>query len=142
MDTWAWWAIAAAALGVAEIVTGGTLVLLMLAGGAVAASVVAATPLGAGWSFIAFAAVSLVLLVAVRPIARRHRRPVPGLRTGIDALEGVDAEVLEPVDGHDGRIRLGGEIWSARSFDGESSYPRGTTVHVLQITGATALVAD
>lgn len=142
MDPWIWWAIAAAGLLVAEILTGGALIFAMLALGSVLGAVVAGTTGSLTWSVAAFAVGSLVGLLGVRPIARRHLRHTTSVRTGVAALVGTSAIVMESVDGHDGRIKLAGEIWSARSFDGESSIQPGTTVWVLQIDGATALVAE
>ena len=62
-------------------------------------------------------------------------------RTNVAALVGAEALVVEAVDGQDGRIKLAGEVWSARSYDGQSVFEPGTRVQVLQIDGATALVA-
>ena len=142
MDPWIWWAIAAAGLLVAEILTGGALIFAMLALGSVLGGIVAGTTGSLAWSVAAFAVGSLVGLLGVRPIARRHLRHTTSVRTGVAALVGTSAIVMESVDGQDGRIKLAGEIWSARSFDGESSMQPGTTVWVLQIDGATALVAE
>ena len=63
------------------------------------------------------------------------------VRTGVAALVGTEAVVLEAVDGRDGRIKLAGEVWSARAYDGDSVFSVGQRVHVLEIDGATALVA-
>src|SRR5215475_4780477 len=80
-------------------------------------------------------------LAFLRPIARRHLR-LPALsRTGVDALVGRKALVTRTVDAHGGRVRIGGEEWSARSYlDGEV-LEEGSTVDVVKIEGATALVA-
>lgn len=142
MDPWLIWILAAVGLGVLEVVTGGSLVFLMLAAGAAAGSAVAAIGAGTGWQFAAFAAVSVMALGVVRPVARRHLRQPFELRSGVAALVGRTAIVTESVDGRDGRIRLNGEIWSARSFDGQSAYAVGAEVQVLSIEGATALVAE
>ena len=88
-----------------------------------------------------FALTTVALLALVRPVARRHLRTSRSLRSGVAALVGAEAVVLEVVDGRDGRIKLGGEIWSARSYDGDSAFEVGQRVHVLEIDGATALVA-
>lgn len=141
MDPWVWWLVAAVALGVIEVVTGGTLVFLMLAAGAAAAAVVSAIGAPTVATLLTFAAVSSAAVLLVRPVARSHMRMPALTRTGIDALVGADALVLERVDRHDGRVKLGGEIWSARAYDGSSSYEPGSTVQVLRIDGATALVA-
>jgi membrane protein implicated in regulation of membrane protease activity len=70
----------------------------------------------------------------------RHIKQPPLLRTGTSALVGRSALVLEEVTSHDGRVRIGGEVWSARSYDESRDMPVGSTVDVFQIEGATALV--
>jgi membrane protein implicated in regulation of membrane protease activity len=122
-------------------VTGGALVFSMLAGGAAVAALAAAFGAGPGLSFLVFAGVSLLMLLVVRPVAKRQMRIPAPVRTGVDALVGADALVVERVDGRDGRVKLGGEVWSARSYDGQSAFEEGDTVQVLRIEGATALVA-
>jgi membrane protein implicated in regulation of membrane protease activity len=75
-----------------------------------------------------------------RPFALRHIRQPPLLRTGTAALVGRSAYVLEEVTEHAGKVRIGGEVWSARSYDETLVIPPGKTVDVMQIEGATALV--
>jgi membrane protein implicated in regulation of membrane protease activity len=128
-------------MAIVEVVTGGALVFSMLAAGAAVAALAAAFGADSWVTFLVFAAVSLLMLLVVRPYARRQIRQPAAVRTGVDALVGADALVLERVDGRDGRIKLGGEIWSARAYDGSSSFEQGDTVQVLLIDGATALVA-
>ena len=70
----------------------------------------------------------------------RHLKQPPTLRTGTAALVGRGALVQQEVNGHDGRVRIGGEEWSARSYDETLVIPVGATVDVIQIEGATALV--
>jgi membrane protein implicated in regulation of membrane protease activity len=141
MEPWVWWVVAAGVLAVAEILTGGTLILLMIAGGAAAGGLASALGAPPAASVGIFALVSVALLGLVRPIARRHMRTPRAVRTGVAALVGAEAVVLEVVDGKDGRIKLGGEVWSARAYDGESAFAVGQTVQVLEIDGATALIA-
>lgn len=141
MEPWAWWLVAALGLAIIEVITGGALVFSMLAAGAAVAALAAAFGGGPLVQFLVFAAVSLLMLLVVRPVARRHLRVPAAVRTGVDALVGADAVVLARVDGHDGRVKLGGEVWSARAFDGQSQFEEGDTVQVLRIEGATALVA-
>ena len=142
MEPWIWWIVAAGVLAVGEILTGGSLVLIMVAGGAVAGGFTSALGAPPALAVAVFALVSLALVGLVRPVARRHLRVDREARTNIAALIGADAVVLEPVDGHDGRIKLAGEVWSARAYDGQSTFTVGTRVQVLQIDGATALVMD
>lgn len=142
MDPWLWWAIAAAGLIVAEIVTGGALIFAMLAFGSVLAGIAAAATGSLVLSVAAFAGGSLLGLLGIRPLARRHMHSPREIRTGVAALVGTSGVVIETVDGRDGRIKLAGEIWSARSFDGDTRIEPGSTVWVLRIDGATALVSE
>ena len=113
----------------------------MLAVGAVAAAAVAGIFGGdAVVQVAAFVVVSTALIAVVRPIANRHRAQRPQLATGIDALKGKQAVVLERVDASGGRIKLAGEVWSARSLDTDRAYEPGQEVDVVDIEGATAIV--
>ncbi len=136
------WLIAGLALIAAEVLAG-EFVLLMLGGGALAAAGASvlfpeSSPLvGVG----TFAVVSVLLLFAVRPMLRRK------LDRGIDhsvmhhrALVGNTAFVVTRVDGHGGQVKIGGDLWSARSFDGHDVIEPGSRVTVMDISGATALV--
>ena len=58
----------------------------------------------------------------------------------VAALVGQSAQVLEPVDAQHGRVRIGGEVWSARAYVPEQVIPVGTIVDVFEIRSATALV--
>ncbi|AXI86012.1 NfeD family protein [Actinospica acidiphila] len=140
IDAWLWWLIGAAALGIALVVTAMP-ELGMLAVGAVAAAVVSGIFGGGAVAQVAvFAVVSTALIAVVRPIARRHRSQRPELASGVDALRGRQAVVLERVDGSGGRIKLAGEVWSARALDSSHSYEVGQEVDVVEIEGATAIV--
>lgn len=141
MDAWVIWLFVAVVFGVGEIVTLGFF-LAPFAGGALVAAVVAGAGGGAIGSWIAFLVVSLVLLAALRPVALRHRKQAPSLRTGTAALVGRTATVVETVGGDEGCIRLEGEIWTARPYDEDQVFEAGTRVQVLEIRGATALVAE
>ncbi|MER6334375.1 NfeD family protein [Streptomyces sp. NPDC001034] len=139
IDAWVWWLVGAAALGIPLVVTAMP-EFGMLAVGAVAAAVVAALGLGVVVQVLAFLVVSVALIAVVRPIANRHSRQSPRLATGVEALKGRQAVVLERVDGSGGRIKLAGEIWSARSLDADRAYEAGQEVDVVDIEGATAVV--
>ena len=80
----------------------------------------------------------------VRPIARRHLRTPPQIRTGTAALIGRPAMVLERIDNDAGVgcVRLDGEVWTARSYDEDRVFEAGTRVQVMEIRGATALVDE
>ncbi|MER7413748.1 MULTISPECIES: NfeD family protein [Streptomyces] len=139
MDAWVWWLIGAAALGIPLVVTAMP-EFGMLAVGAVAGAVTAGLGAGPVLQVVVFAIVSTALILAVRPIARRMRSERPEMASGVEALKGRQALVLEKVDGHGGRIKLAGEVWSARSLDAGESYEPGSQVDVVEIDGATAVV--
>ncbi len=139
MGSWIVWLIVAAVLGVAEILTG-TLALGLIAVAGVVAAIVGAFGLGLPFQLAAFVVAAGGGLGFVRPIAMRHITQPPALRTGVSALIGKSATVVEEVTGQAGRVRIGGEVWSSRAYDETLVIPVGTTVDVFQIEGATALV--
>jgi membrane protein implicated in regulation of membrane protease activity len=137
--TWAIWVVAAVVLGIIEVTTL-SLVFAMFAGGALAAAGVAALGFGIPFQVLAFCVISVALLGVVRPIARRHMLTDSTPRMGVSALVGAKAVVLERVDAHDGRVKLAGEVWTARSYDEDQVLEPGQSVDVMEIRGATALV--
>ncbi|MGI5399905.1 NfeD family protein [Streptomyces sp. CA-135486] len=139
IDAWVWWLIGAVGLGIPLVLTAMP-EFGMLSAGAVAAAVVAALGGGTVAQVLVFALVSVALIAVVRPIATRHRSQSPQFASGVDALRGRQALVLERVDGSGGRIKLAGEIWSARALDTDMSYEAGEQVDVVEIDGATAVV--
>jgi membrane protein implicated in regulation of membrane protease activity len=141
MDDWVWWMIAAGVFAIGEIATLGFF-LGPIAIAAVAAAIVALVGGGVAAQWIVFIAVSLASLLVLRPIARRHLRTPGQLRTGTAALVGRQAVVLQRVDRDGGQVKLAGEVWSARSYDDDEAFEAGARVEVMQIDGATALVAE
>ena len=140
MPAWLVWVIVAAVLSVAELLTL-TVAAGLLAAAAVAAAVTAALGVGAAGQAAAFAVAGGVSVAVVLPAVRRHRRAArPAARSGVAALVGRSALVIEPVDAHHGRVRIGGEVWSARAFAAGPVIPAGAVVDVFEIDGATALV--
>jgi membrane protein implicated in regulation of membrane protease activity len=133
------WLIVAAVLGVAEILTT-TLAFGLIAVAALVGAIAAAAGGGVPIQLGAVILASVAGLGVVRPIAMRHIRQPPLLRTGTAALVGRTALVLEEVSAHSGRVRIGGEEWSARPYDETLVLPAGSTVDVIKIEGASALV--
>src|SRR5690606_33703589 len=123
----------------AELVTL-TLYLGLAAVAALVAMLVASTGVSSGFQFIAFTVSAILLIVFVRPLAQHALRRAPVLRSGVSALVGREALVVSEVTRHSGRVRIGGEEWTARPYDSSLVIPPGTTVDVFAIEGATALV--
>src|SRR5262249_38419794 len=140
MPAWVAWAIAAVLLAIAEIFTPGLFFLGPIAVAAVAATVVAALGGPAWLQIVVCGAGSFASVGLLRPIARRHLKMPHSMRTGTAALEGAKAVVLQRVDGRGGRVKIGGEEWSARSYMPDEEFDVGTGGEVAQIQGATALV--
>jgi membrane protein implicated in regulation of membrane protease activity len=141
MDEWVWWMIAAGVLAVGEIATVGFF-LGPVAVAAVLAAVVALVGGGLALQAVVFIAASVASLAVLRPLARRHLRTPARLRTGTAALVGAPALVIERVDLNGGQVKIGGEVWSARTYDEDEVIEPGARATVMKIDGATALVAE
>jgi membrane protein implicated in regulation of membrane protease activity len=141
MPGWAIWMIVAAALAGVEVFSL-TFLFGPLAVAALLAALVAGLGLGPVFQIAVFAGAAIASLAVLRPIAIAHVRTSIPARTGTAALVGQTAVVLEPVDANGGQIKLGGEVWSARSYDGDRVFEPGQRVSVLEIRGATALISD
>lgn len=136
---WALWLTAFLAFAVIEMITL-DLFFIMLGGGALAA--LAADFAGAdGWlQIVVFCVVSLLMIAFVRPVALSHLKKGPAeQRTNVDRLIGEQAVVMETVSADGGLVKIGGDIWSARSDAGV--LPAGQKVVVSAIDGATAVVS-
>jgi len=139
MDPWLIWLIIAAVLAVAEIFTL-TAALGLLSAAALVTAGSAAVGLPLPFQFLVFTIVATVTVVFVRPVALRHVLRPQAERFGIDALVGRAAYVVSEVTGRGGRVRIDGEEWTARAYDETLVIPPGTTVDVMEISGATAIV--
>jgi membrane protein implicated in regulation of membrane protease activity len=118
---------------------------LMIAFGAVAG--LGADLLGWEWwvQFLTAAAVSVLLILLIRPILLRYMRrgedPTP---SNIAALDGMPGRVVSSVTATGGLVKLAnGETWSARLTPDSApdSIGAGATVQVVLVDGATVIVA-
>ena len=147
MPGWVIWAILAVVLALGELATPGLFFLGPVALAAIPAGILALVGVPAWLQVLVFILGSLATLGIVRPIARAHLH-VPALtRTGTvsagtAALVGTRALVLQRVDVNGGRVRIGGEEWSARAYMEDQVLEPGTRVEVAKIEGATALVYE
>jgi membrane protein implicated in regulation of membrane protease activity len=142
MPGWVVWAIVAVALALGELATPGLFFLGPVALAAVPAGIVALAG-GAAWlQLVVFIAGALASLGVLRPIARAHLRMPALTRTGTARLIGERAIVVQRVDANGGRVRIGGEEWTARAYMDDQVLEPGTRVEVAKIEGATALVYE
>lgn len=138
MDNSAWWFIAAAVLGIAQVfaveISFGLLAVAALVAGL--AALLGVSPV---WTIIIFVAVALLLLITLRrPLMRKFKTLEPVV-TGAASLVGERALAIDTVTTRAGRVKLRGEVWTARTREGEvleDAYAR-----VVAIEGATAIVA-
>lgn len=134
------WLIVGIVLMLAEVLSS-DFVLIMLGVGALFGAGTATLSDNAFVQVGVFAVASIGLLFLARPALKRRFLGGPGTRTNTDALIGARAVVLATVDHDNGRIKLAGDIWSARSLSEGHQLEPGTTVTVVEIAGATAVVA-
>jgi membrane protein implicated in regulation of membrane protease activity len=130
MPDWAIWFIVGAALLAGELLV--TAAILGPVGvAAFVAGIVAALDGSSELQIIAFIATTLVAIPLARPLARRHREPPPPeFRTNAPALVGEEALVLAPVDRDSGQVKVGGDVWSARSVAPQDVFAPGERVVV------------
>ena len=141
-NAWAAWLGLALILGAIEVISV-DFVFVMLAGGAVAGSVAAVSGAQPAGQVIAAVVVATALLLVVRPMVRRHFAVPEGHgEIGASAQVGRTALVLQTVTEHDGRVKLGGETWSARTAPDAAACLPGQEVRVVNIEGATAIVSN
>jgi membrane protein implicated in regulation of membrane protease activity len=138
MPDWGWWVLGAVVLLGVEALTL-DLIFASLALGAVVGAIVAAVGGGIVWQVLAAVVVAMLSLFLLRPMAVRFLR-VEGGHTNIDALIGSHALVMERVDARTGRVKVKGEIWSARARRPGTEFHTGTDLVVIAIDGATAVV--
>ena len=141
MPDWVFWLLFAAVLAAGEVATLGFF-LGAVALAALPAALVAALGASLGIQLLVFILGSVASLAFIRPVARRHLHTPPKIRTGTAALRGTRATVLDRVDSGGGRVKIGGEAWTARSYDEDDVFEEGARVEVMKIEGATALVSD
>lgn len=140
VDMWVIWLIAAVGLIVLEIFTL-TAAVGILGGAALVTALAAALGLPVPVQLVVFSGAAVAGVGLLGPVARRHLMgPRGGTPFGVDALVGKPGYVIQEVTGREGRVRIGGEEWTARAMDDSVVIPTGATVDVLQIDGATAVV--
>lgn len=139
MSAWIWFS-GAVLLAIAEVL-GAEFVLLMLGGGALAAAGTAVFFPDLLWlQILVFALVSVALVVGLRPALLRKYYEPSKIRTGIEAIIGSKGTVTSTVDADGGQVKIGGEVWSAISLEGHRALPPGTSVTIVEVRGATAVV--
>lgn len=139
MSAWIWFS-GAVLLSIAEVL-GAEFVLLMLGGGALAAAGVAVFFPELLWlQVLVFSLTSVALVLGLRPVLLRKYYEPSKVKTGIEAIIGSKGTVVSTVDAGGGQVKIGGEVWSAISLEGHRALPPGTSVTIVEVRGATAVV--
>jgi membrane protein implicated in regulation of membrane protease activity len=133
------WLIVGLLLIAAEVLTA-DLTLAMLGASALAAAAAAGLGASIPAQLLTFGLVAIGTVTLARPVLRRRLHPGHDVKTNVEALIGTKAVVVSTVDAHSGQVKIGGEIWSARTYDETQVLEPGRPVTVMGIAGATALV--
>ena len=133
------WVVLGVALAIAEIFTV-SFFLVMFAVGAFAAAGAAALGAPVALQGVIFSVVSALAVLGMRPTLRKYFGRDTDEPTPVAEIAGSEALVLERVDVDHGMVKIDGEIWQARSFDGTEKYLPGERVRVVKVRGATAIV--
>lgn len=115
------------------------LICIWFAGGAFAAMLADLFHVSTVVQVIIFLVVSLILLLATRPYAKK-RLDFKKQKTNLDAIVGKEAVVTEEIKGLEpGAVKIEGKVWTAKCSS-ESTLSPGETVIVKEIKGVTLLV--
>lgn len=139
-NPWALWLTVTLLLGIAEVLSL-DLVLIMLAGGALAGAGVSVIAPGLWWLQILVAAVaSLGMLAILRPTLLAKVRSMPGYRSSLDTMVGSMGLATAEITHHSGEVKIDGLTWSARTMDDATIVQPGDTVEVYEVDGVTAII--
>ena len=139
MNMYVVWAVAIVAFGIFEGITA-QLVSIWFVIGSVAALISAALKAPIWLQIVIFFAVSVIVLVATRPIIKKKISPKLE-KTNADRCIGSDAIVIEEINNllSTGQVKADGKVWTARSSD-ERIIPKDTVVTVEKIDGVKLIV--
>jgi membrane protein implicated in regulation of membrane protease activity len=141
LDSWLAWSLIGTALLIIEVAIAFTFYAAPVALGAFAASIVAAFGAGLEIQLVAFIVGALLSLVFLRPLVRAHLSPpAPEKSSNVQSLLGRRAITLERVDADAGTIRLGDDVWSARTLEETEVIEEGARVEVIDVRGVYAYV--
>jgi membrane protein implicated in regulation of membrane protease activity len=139
-NSWAIWLSLAFLLGIAEIMSL-DLVLIMLAVGALAAAGIAVLAPSVWWlQILVAAAVSITMLLLLRPTLLAKVRNMPGYRSSADKMVGSSGMAISQIDKSGGEIKVDGQSWSARPYSSDVVIEQGTEIEVYEIDGVIAVV--
>jgi len=136
---WGIWVMVGAACAIAEIFTSGFFI-IWFSGGALVAAVLSLAGANLNWQIVSFVAVSTILVLSTKRLASSWFRKGAEVRTNVYALEGATGYVIQDIPQESfGQVKVGGEVWTARSMDG-TKIPLGARVKVVKVEGVHLVV--
>lgn len=140
MDVYAWLIVFIVCV-VLEAATAG-LATIWFAGGALVAFLLALLKVGLVWQFIAFIAVSILLLAFTRPLVQKYVNRRTEQTNVVDKIIGKSGMVIEEINNilGSGRIMVDGMPWTARSEEQDMVIPEGVEVTVVSLAGVKCIV--
>ena len=142
MGMWLLWLIVAGFFFILEIATAGFLV-CWLGVGALLAMFLSFFVDNIILQVIVFAISSILLIVLTKPLVKKFidKKTIP---TNIDSIIGKEGIVIETIDSVKGvgQVKLGGEVWSAKSFVDSAIIEKDTKVTVKEINGVKLVVEE
>ena len=136
------WLIIMIAMLVVEVSTV-SLTSIWFAGGAAAAFIASILSAPLWLQILIFAAVTIILLLAIRPISVRFFLKNPE-KTNVDSLAGKEAVVTENIsntEGH-GSATVGGVVWTARMKEPSGSCVKGSICTVDHVEGVKLILTE
>lgn len=94
------------------------------------------------WQIVIFVALSVVALVATKPLVKKITGKPKDAKTNLELNIGKTAVVIETIDNikETGAVKINGLVWTARSDDG-SIIEQGEVVIFKQVSGNKAIVS-
>ncbi len=133
MDAWIFWGIIALLTLIVEIFTTG-IALICFSVGAAGAMVIAIFGGGVTLQVVAFALVSILALILLRPfIIKWIEKRATNCPTNVDALVGRTATVTQPFARGEGRVSIDGDDWKAVCGDDAAQLAEGDRVEVTEV---------
>ncbi len=142
MNNTVFWLIVLVVLIATEIATMG-LTTIWFAAGALVAAIISLLGGNVWWQVGIGLVVSLLLLFFTRPIAVKYFNR-ERVRTNVESLVGRQAIVISEVNNLQGtgQVNISGQEWSARASSDSVTYPVGSVVNVVAISGVKLIVEE
>ena len=139
---WVFWLIAAGIFFIIEMATIGFLV-FWLGIGAILAMLTSFITDSILIQSLVFVITSTLLLIFTRPLVDKFIKVPKEIKTNAYSIIGKKGIVISKINNIEGvgQIKIGGEVWSAKSFENED-IPENTEIEIVEIDGVKAVVKE